>query len=55
MSRALAIPENQVRAIIRAAKKEGASVEVVIGGTIVRLVPVDDEKRPMDKRGEIRL
>lgn len=39
MTRALALPENQVRAIIRAAKKEGARVEVKIGGAIVTVIP----------------
>ena len=55
MSKPLAIPENQVRAIIRAARKEGARVEVVIGSTIVRLVPDEDDERPMDKRKDFRL
>lgn len=41
MSKPLALPENQARALIRAAKKEGARVEVLIGGTVVRLVPED--------------
>lgn len=55
MSKALALPESQARALIRAARKEGARIEVVIGSTIIRLVPDDAEKQAMDKREEIRL
>lgn len=55
MSKPLALPENQARALIRAAKKEGARVEIVIGSTVVRLVPDGAEKEAMDKFEEIRL
>lgn len=39
MTRALALPENQVRAIMRAARKEGVRVEVKIGGATVTVIP----------------
>lgn len=55
MSKPLAIHEAQARALIRAAKKEGARIEVVIGNTVIRLVPDDAEKQAMDKREEIEL
>lgn len=49
MTRPLALRESQVRAIIRAARKEGARVEVVIGGAVVKLVPSDDETAAIEK------
>lgn len=39
MTRALPLPENQVRALIRAAKKEGARIEVKIGDAVVTVFP----------------
>lgn len=56
MNRHLAITERQMRAIIRAAQKEGAACEVKIGDAVVRvshdLVPGDAKagSRPLDRR-----
>lgn len=57
MSRALAMRENQVRAILRAARKESMRIEVKIGDVIVTAFPNDHEqaKRPTDQDDEIRL
>lgn len=57
MTRRLDIRECQVRAIIRAARKEGARVEVKIGGAVITVIPEDDaqEKRALDIAEEIRL
>jgi len=57
MTRALDMPENQVRAIIRAARKEGARVEVKIGDAVVTVIPDDDEqpKGRIDGRKDFRL
>lgn len=57
MTRALDLRENQVRAIIRAALKEGARVEVKIGDAIV-IVGSDTDihlpagKKPVDDKGK---
>lgn len=45
MTKALAIAENQVRAIIRAAQKEGARVEVKIGEMTVVAFPGNHDPR----------
>lgn len=56
MNRPLAITERQVRAIIRAARKEGATAEVKLGSAVVRLIPdVPTEDRvpggqPVDRK-----
>lgn len=57
MSRALAMRENQVRAILRAARKESMRIEVKIGDVIVTAFPTDYEqaKRLTDQDDEIRL
>ncbi len=57
MSRPIALPENQVRAIIRAARKEGARVEVKIGNAIVTVIPDNDEQpaRRVDAKKDFRL
>jgi len=57
MTRALAIRENQVRAIIRAAKREGARIEVKIGDAVVTVFPDDrpQAERPIDDGEDFRL
>lgn len=57
MTRALDLPENQVRAIIRAARKEGARVEVKIGSAIVTVFPDANaqDERPIPKEKDFRL
>lgn len=57
MTRPLALRESQVRAIIRAARKEGVRVEVKIGEATITVIPEDHNPsdRRMDKREEIRL
>ena len=57
MSRALDLRENQVRAIIRAARKEGARVEVKIGAAVVAVFPAPDPKEaaPVDGDEDFRL
>lgn len=57
MTKALAIAENQVRAIIRAAQKEGARVEVKIGQAVIAVYPGDGRKNSprIDKRKDFRL
>lgn len=57
MTRPLAIPENQVRAIIRAAKREGVRVEVKIGDAVVTVFPEDREveDKPVARRETIPL
>lgn len=57
MSRALALPENQARAIMRAAKKEGVRVEVKIGGVVVTVIPEDPDppKGQVDRKEDFRL
>lgn len=57
MTKALAIPENQVRAIMRAARKEGVRVEVKIGGATVTVIPDNDaqQKRDVDREKDFRL
>jgi predicted amidohydrolase len=57
MTRALILPENQVRAIMRAARKEGVRVEVKIGGAIVTVIPDDSaqDERPIAPEKDIRL
>ena len=57
MTRALTLRENQVRAIIRAARKEGARVEVKIGEATVIVGAEGDEitlpaKKPVDEKGK---
>lgn len=47
MTKALTLHENQVRALIRAARKEGARIEVKIGSAVVTVIPAD---RPQDER-----
>ncbi len=39
MSRKVELPENQIRAIMRAAKKEGVAVEMKIAGATVVVTP----------------
>lgn len=41
------MPENQVRALIRAAKREGVRIEVKIGDAVVTVFP--DDHKPDDK------
>lgn len=50
MTRPLTIPENQMRAIIRAARKEGARIEVKMGKAVVTVIPDDlpQGKKPVD-------
>lgn len=57
MTKALALPENQVRAIMRAARKEGVRVEVKIGGATVTVIPDNDaqQKRSVDRDKDFRL
>lgn len=57
MTKALALPENQVRAIMRAARKEGVRVEVKIGAATVTVIPDNDEqgKRRVDGKKDFRL
>lgn len=57
MTARLAMQENQVRAIIRAAKKEGARVEVKIGSAIVTVYPDAQAtgQQPVDAGEDIRL
>lgn len=57
MTRALALPENQVRAIMRAARKEGVRVEVKIGEATVTVIPDNDEqgKPGIDRKKDFRL
>jgi 5-enolpyruvylshikimate-3-phosphate synthase len=45
MTKALALRENQVRAIIRAARKEGARLEVKLGEAVITVFP-DDHAQP---------
>jgi hypothetical protein len=55
MTRPLALRESQVRAIIRAARKEGARVEFVIGGAVVKLLPDEETiqiEKPVDDKGK---
>lgn len=53
MTRNLAIPQNQMRAIIRAAQKEGARVEVKIGEAVITVIPDDNNgKIPLVDRPE---
>jgi len=57
MTRPLDLPENQVRAIIRAARKEGARVEVRIGGAVVTVIPAEPQqpKGGLDREEDFRL
>lgn len=60
MTRALDLPENQVRAIIRAAQKEGYAPILQIRNVLVRLVPEEHairalDERPIDEDEDIRL
>jgi len=61
MTRALTLPENQVRALIRAAKKEGARIEVRIGEARATISPENfgTDQEPdfgkVDVKGEIPL
>lgn len=57
MSKALTLPENQVRAIMRAARKEGVRVEVKIGAAVVTVIPDDRDKdeRRIDGKEDFRL
>lgn len=57
MGRPLAIRENQVRAIMRAARKEGLRVEVKIGEVVITAIPEDlaQANRRIDDEEEIRL
>lgn len=52
MSKALAIPENQMRAILRAARKEGVRVEVKIGDAVVTVIPSDRPQGEMKVDGQ---
>ena len=57
MTRALALRENQVRAILRAARKEGVRVEVEVGEVVVTAIPEDraqDQER-VDAKEDIDL
>ena len=57
MTRALALPESQARALLRAAEKERGIVEVKIGKAVVRLIPesLAQAERPIAKEEDIRL
>lgn len=57
MTRPLAIPENQVRAIIRAARKEGARIEVKIGAAVITVFPSTDrdDEREVDREEDFAL
>lgn len=57
MTRALPLPENQVRALIRAAKKEGARIEVKIGDAVVTVFPDSQPQppQPIDDDEDFRL
>lgn len=46
--RPLDISQRQVRAIIRAAAKEGHHAELVLGKTVVRLVPDTRDVHPQE-------
>jgi hypothetical protein len=52
VSRALPLTQRQAQALIRAAEAEKAIVEVVIGTTVVRLVPASLAPKP--KQGKDR-
>ena len=39
MTRALALPEGQLRALMRAARKEGVRLEVKVGEAVVTVFP----------------
>lgn len=39
MSKAIELPENQARALMRAARKEGVRIEVKIGGATILVFP----------------
>lgn len=47
--RPLDISQRQVRAIIRAAAKEGHRAELVLGKTVVRLIPDTRDVRPQSE------
>jgi Spy/CpxP family protein refolding chaperone len=57
MTRRLDMHEAQVRAIMRAAKREGVRVEVKIGAAVVTVLPEDpsDDDKAVAQRKEIRL
>lgn len=57
MSKPLLMPENQVRAIIRAAQKEGVRVEVKIGAAVVTVIPDTPSQgdKPIDAPKDFRL
>ena len=57
MTKALALRENQVRAIIRAAKKESARIEMKVGDAVIVVFPEDGAQRDqgIDKDGDFRL
>lgn len=57
MTRALDMRENQVRAILRAARKERVRVEVKIGDVVITAIPDSHEqgKRPIEGEAEIEL
>lgn len=44
MSRALDIRESQLRAIMRAARKEGVRLEVKVGQSVVTVIPAVNEQ-----------
>jgi hypothetical protein len=54
VSKALDLRESQVRALIRAAQKEGARLEVKVGGAVVTILPDihTPEPEPVDDKGK---
>lgn len=60
MTRALDLSQRQVVAICEGVRKAGFVAEIVVGKTVVRLVPDNHAVRPQDQRkvddgGDIRL
>lgn len=48
MTRALDLPQKQIVALCKAAKKAGYVPEIRVGKTFIRLVPEDRAVRPQD-------
>lgn|GEM_PF-5861424 len=57
MSRALDLRESQVRALIRAARKEGARVEVKVGAATITVIPDSNTQKDshVDEPEDFRL
>jgi len=57
VSRALDLRESQVRALIRAARKEGARVEVKVGAATITVIPDSNTQKDshVDEPEDFRL